>query len=647
MVSVAKAPLGKPRTSSAVGDEQETYNPCVGDHVLVGPTKVFGTVAFWGKTTFSPEGKWLGVVLTEPVGKNDGSVKGQKYFDCQPNYGLFVRAHQVVKAPPEAAQGRATIREAQVPSQAALEPSPRRSSSSAQASRAKEVQQKLASAVEEVDELMIRKLLPQAYGLGVPHGAIESAQRALNFRLHEALVRDIDKVRDAVGGLAECAKELEAEFTKVAHLSTKLPADAPKLSSTGVDRTEDASSMNSFVAQLKKQVENQVIKGLERQIGSAVRQAVSSATRELVAATSEFQQVRAPEGSARLKAKQGLLAAHQNGELGTIIKEACQDVPGSVKLKARRSLAAAYNSGELNCILQEVKSDASGSIKLKARRSLAAAFNSGELNTILKDVQHDARKLQARRTLTAAYDSGQLKTILQDVVKSDASKSVPSGSMKLKAKESLLESYYNGNLGAIIQDVQVTNKTTAPSEEEALAATKIEAVYRGKRARSEMEERKKAAITIQRRVRSQSSAGMHRKSVMNRAQAKHSEWLVIFQDLAQALPESDADPVLGESEFHTALSKVHPQLTPAQISVLWQGHASLAGRDKVDLEAFMEMGEAVQKGDEAAAEWADMSAETFAMLGAAEGSKAATKIQANFRGNSARKNLSSGAASSS
>jgi len=682
-MSRLQATADRKNRASTMDDHDATYVPTVGDHVLVGPTKVFGTVAFFGKTNFS-EGQWIGVVLTEPVGKNDGSVKGHKYFDCPPNHGLFVRAHQVVKATTEAAP--VSKRDSSVPGQAppvskqessASSPRPV-SRRSAHAIRAMEVQHKLANAVEEVDELQIRELLPQAYSLGVPHGAIENAQRTLNFRLHEALVRDIDKVRDVVGGLAECAKELEAEFTKVAHLSTVLPTDAPQATSTAVVCKGNLSEANSFVAQLKAQVENQVIKGIERQIVTAVQQAVSMATRELVAATAEIQQARAfPEGSAKLKARQGLLAAHGNGELGSILQEVCQSDPDSLKLKARRSFAAAYSSGELNKILQEVNSDAPGGIKLKARCSLAATYNSGELKTILQEVNSDASggiKLKARRSLAAAYHSGELNTILQNVT----SDSVPLRSIKLKAKQSLLESYNNGELGSILQDVtqpepesiklkarrplvaaygngelgsilqKVTPEETPASgqKEQAMAATKIEAAYRGRRARCEMEERKKAAVTIQRRVRAQSSAGMHRRSVINRAQANHSGWLAIFQELADVGPGSDADPVLGESEFHTALSKVHPQLTPAQISVLWQGHASLADRDKVDLEAFIEMAEAVEKGDEAAAEWADMAAETFAMLGVAEGGKAATKIQANFRGNTARKNMLSGAASS-
>merc|ERR1712032_227669 len=192
----------------------------------------------------------------------------------------------------------------------------------------------------------------------------------------------------------------------------------------------------------------------------------------------------------------------------------------------------------------------------------------------------------------------------------------------------------NGQLGSILQEVVPTD--ASEKQEHALAATKIEAVYRGKKARCEMEERKKAAVTIQRHLRSQSLTGMRTKGVLYRAQSKHADWFSIFEGLADVEPGSDANLLLGESEFHAALSKVHPQLTPAQISVLWQGHASLAGRDRVDLEAFMDMAEAVVMGDKAAAEWADVGAETFAMLGQAEGGNAATKIQAHFRGKSVR-----------
>jgi dynactin 1 len=53
-----------------------------------------GVVRFCGTTSFS-SGKWVGIELSEPVGKNDGSVKGVSYFSCPMNYGVFVKASQV------------------------------------------------------------------------------------------------------------------------------------------------------------------------------------------------------------------------------------------------------------------------------------------------------------------------------------------------------------------------------------------------------------------------------------------------------------------------------------------------------------------------------------------------------------------------
>lgn len=53
-----------------------------------------GTVAFVGATLFAT-GKWVGVILDEARGKNDGTVQGRKYFVCEENHGIFVRQSQV------------------------------------------------------------------------------------------------------------------------------------------------------------------------------------------------------------------------------------------------------------------------------------------------------------------------------------------------------------------------------------------------------------------------------------------------------------------------------------------------------------------------------------------------------------------------
>ena len=49
---------------------------------------------FVGITEFAP-GKWIGVELLDPRGKNNGSVNGKEYFKCADNYGLFLRSGQI------------------------------------------------------------------------------------------------------------------------------------------------------------------------------------------------------------------------------------------------------------------------------------------------------------------------------------------------------------------------------------------------------------------------------------------------------------------------------------------------------------------------------------------------------------------------
>jgi len=67
----------------------------VGMRCEVMPGKRRGTVMFVGDISALKEGPWVGVKLDEPVGKNDGTVKGERIFECGPAYGTFVRGKNI------------------------------------------------------------------------------------------------------------------------------------------------------------------------------------------------------------------------------------------------------------------------------------------------------------------------------------------------------------------------------------------------------------------------------------------------------------------------------------------------------------------------------------------------------------------------
>lgn len=48
------------------------------------------TVRFIGLTHFA-NGEWIGVELNDATGKNDGEVQGERYFECDPGFGMFIR----------------------------------------------------------------------------------------------------------------------------------------------------------------------------------------------------------------------------------------------------------------------------------------------------------------------------------------------------------------------------------------------------------------------------------------------------------------------------------------------------------------------------------------------------------------------------
>ncbi|XP_050534723.1 dynactin subunit 1 isoform X2 [Daktulosphaira vitifoliae] len=67
----------------------------VGNRVELTGKNIQGNVAFIGTTHFET-GTWVGIILDEPKGKNNGIIKNRQgisktYFECEENHGIFVR----------------------------------------------------------------------------------------------------------------------------------------------------------------------------------------------------------------------------------------------------------------------------------------------------------------------------------------------------------------------------------------------------------------------------------------------------------------------------------------------------------------------------------------------------------------------------
>ncbi|KAH0543925.1 hypothetical protein FGG08_001826 [Glutinoglossum americanum] len=64
------------------------------------------TIRYLGQPHFA-EGDWIGVELESLTGKNDGSVQGERYFDCEHGRGMFVRPTVVRALEQQAQNGKA------------------------------------------------------------------------------------------------------------------------------------------------------------------------------------------------------------------------------------------------------------------------------------------------------------------------------------------------------------------------------------------------------------------------------------------------------------------------------------------------------------------------------------------------------------
>lgn len=86
-------PVKKP-TANGVGPKD------VGARVATEGYECEGTLRYFGPHATKPHLR-AGIELDEPLGRNNGTVAGHKYFECEAGYGVLVVAEKVTKLTPE------------------------------------------------------------------------------------------------------------------------------------------------------------------------------------------------------------------------------------------------------------------------------------------------------------------------------------------------------------------------------------------------------------------------------------------------------------------------------------------------------------------------------------------------------------------
>ena len=150
---------------------------------------VEGQVHFIGETHFHP-GKWIGVVLPTPIGKNNGSVGGKSYFQCADKHGLFVTEAQVKTLPPTAPSKSGNNVEADSKSAKLLEALKKARSQISQAIiKGEEALAKTKQAAQEAESALAastQALQPQSHTTATPESVAELDLTNLLFETESA-----------------------------------------------------------------------------------------------------------------------------------------------------------------------------------------------------------------------------------------------------------------------------------------------------------------------------------------------------------------------------------------------------------------------------------------------------------------------------
>lgn len=645
----------------------------VGDRVLVGTTQEPGEVKFKGKTDFS-EGEWVGVALDQPLGKNDGTVKDKRYFECPAKHGLFVRrtalikvskGEAVMKPPVPVANPKkkgATLllkgfRNGEVskvvdkmeeaggppPTNGTI---PTKSAASAPASpaggRPNDDEQKVAPTIQSPVSLPSPQTRASSRGFAVDDEQKAAALTELRLAVEE---RDLGRIRRAIQvatarGISssevdsaqrilnfENQKMLSIEIDKIRAVATVLADSVAKTQerASGIEQSVKAdpsqSALGPWVTNVVQLVEQRLWTSLEERIDAKIDLAVKKVTAEFVKAGVEPKQLKITAQTGREHAAAAKIQASVRGRQARQLQK--RQGAAITKLQAAWRGKMARAKLDTNSL--------SSAVKLARRRyeAWASIYDDSLAGKSGLDVNTFHAALSK---VNAKYTPGQTSAIFKGYTSgTDLALIDLPGFCGIAEACSISD-----KMAAEFADINLDTFMTLGKTGAAEAATKVQSAARGRADRAMIGKRTEAVKKIQKFVRKQqanaTASGNDVSKIAKVARRRYAAWAEIFDEVRGEAAGLD------EPKFQTAMRQIGDKVSLGQISALFKGYCKGTGNTSLDLRAFGCIVEAVALGPKAAAEFADINIETYEKLGSPGADEAALKLQAVEKGRQVRAN---------
>jgi len=247
-----------------------------GDRVAtVGDKSKIGTVRFVGETQFA-EGFWVGIELDEAIGKNDGSVNGQRYFECAPQHGLFAMVSKCTKLGPPVTGTRA--KQAVRPSAAAAARNRNRNDAMSVASVSSSVSTRKFPSKKNSEVSSRYKQKTAKTGVEAMHEVLDEKQQHIEQLLKE---RDIERgeMMDLHQQMATTKMDYESLKNENSRLRSSLDEEQKKVEEIS-NKLEDMQFQMEESAIIKEEVEseNSILKSRTQELEGKNNERTDSST---------------------------------------------------------------------------------------------------------------------------------------------------------------------------------------------------------------------------------------------------------------------------------------------------------------------------------------------------------------------------------